>query len=189
MIALSRQQLVVFVVLALIASMVLGVVLGMAMGPQGPQGEPGPIGAQGPAGPQGPAGASATFVFDPVQPIDDTTLTNILFNGGKVSGPVLAGSDVQVSLHYDVKRPASCPGCIQQLLFGFASDPLPSHCIESGQGGALSGDANFTLTAPSVAGLSYIRFSRRWMMNCKQALAAWGSEPQGRILGMLAVFE
>lgn len=47
---LSRQQFIVFVGLALIASLVLGVVLGMAVAPQGPQGEPGQVGAQGPAG-------------------------------------------------------------------------------------------------------------------------------------------
>jgi hypothetical protein len=167
-------------------------------GPQGPPGETGPEGPQGPpgeTGPEGPAGANATLAFSPVQSSDNgtTTLTNILLNGGTVTRPVLPGSDVQVSLHYNyVPSSTYCPTCVTQLVFGFADDPKPSHCIQlwvpplSGT----SGDATFTLTAPSVYGPRYLRFSRVWEYTCDDALKAWWGPPfPENAIGVVTVVE
>jgi hypothetical protein len=159
-------------------------------GDKGDTGEKGDQGEQGPPGPSGSGGAGATLAFNPVRPIDDTTLTQILVNGGNVTGPVAAGSKVRVSLHYLVSRPSWCPNCLQQVVFGFADDPTPSRCLYIGARGG-SGDYAFDLIAPASAGSSYVRFARRLSADCTGALSSWGTQPAlpERVIGTVSVVE
>lgn len=148
-----------------------------AQGPAGPEGPQGPVGAQGPAGPAGPQGevgpqgpvgpANATLAFAPIPVTEDTTLTNIKVNGGSITAPVAAGSTIKVELDYTVAPPVDCPGCIQQLVFGFASTSKPDICIDIGMS-IKSGHASFTLTAPSTPGTYYIQYTRPMMYGCYQ---------------------
>ena len=134
-------------------------------------------------------GAFATFAFNPVPTIDETTFTTITLNGGAVTGPVLAGSTITVTLHYQVVQVPWCPGCAQQLIFGFADDPVPSHCINIGNHG--SGNATIKLTAPDIGGARYIRFNRKLDFDCTGALVNWGSAPAlpSRVIGVVAVLK
>jgi hypothetical protein len=156
-------------------------------GPMGPEGPRGPEGAIGPEGPQGPVGPStATFAFNPVPPYTEITLTNITINGGSITAPVVIGESVQVELDYSIVQPDWCPGCIQQIVFGFSSLAKPSVCIFSGNVG--SGHASFTLTAPSTPGTYYIAVERPMMYSCSQALGwDWLTPVPNQYIGVVAI--
>lgn len=166
-------------------------------GPQGPQGEPGPQGppgpqgepgAPGPEGAQGPAGpANATLAFGPIPTWAEVTLSNVKINGGSITAPVAAGGTIQVELDYSIVQPSSCPGCIQQIVLGFASLDKPAVCIFSGWG-ASSGHASFTIPAPSTPGMEYIAFERSWMYTCAQALSwQWPTPAPNQYIGVVAI--
>lgn len=157
-------------------------------GPQGPQGEPGPAGEPGPQGPQGPQGpATATLAFGPIPTWSEVTLSNIKINGGSITAPVVTTGSVQVELDYSIVQPGWCPGCIQQIVLGFASLDKPSVCIYSGWG-ASSGHASFTLTAPPAPGTQYIAFERSMMYTCDQALTwQWPTPKPNQYIGVVAI--
>ncbi len=151
-------------------------------GAQGPQGPEGPQGAQGPVGP-----ATATLAFNPFPTFSDVTLMNITINGGDVTGPVLAGTNVQVELDYSIVQPDWCPACVQQIVFGISSQDKPSVCVFTGFGPA-AGHASFTLTVPAAPGTEYIALERAMMYSCEQALGwQWPTPTLHQYIGVIAI--
>ena len=158
-------------------------------GPAGPQGVPGPEGPQGPEGEQGPVGPStATMAFNSVPTWDNITISNITINGGSITAPVLPGSTVQVELDYFSDFLVWCPTCIQQIVFGFASDEKPTVCIQIATGWIpLGGHASFTLTALETPGTGYIAFYRHLQYACEDALnTPWPMAPH-QYIGVVAI--
>lgn len=144
----------------------------------------GPEGAQGPPGPVGPS--TATLAFNPIPPFTEVTLTNVTLNGGLITAPLVPGATVQVEVDYSITQPDWCPACIQQIVFGFASQDQPSVCVHSG--GAGSGHASFTLTVPDTPGTEYIAVERPMMDTCDDALAwNWPTPQPNQYIGVVAI--
>lgn len=168
-------------------------------GPQGPKGDTGPEGPVGPVGPQGPQGEPGspwplgpTVSAGYATKTDNGTWTvsNILLNGGEVTGPVRPGSGVQVILDWTYQNdPNYCPTCLTQLVFGFLSDPTPQICVDAATGG--SGSAQFTLYAPDDIGPQEVMVARHWQYTCEDALMSWpgGDATRGKMFGVVGVYE
>jgi len=156
-----------------------------AQGAQGPQGETGAQGPEGPAGPQGPVGpATATLAFNPVPTFGDVTISNVTVNGGSVTAPLVAGSEVQVELDWSKVQPDWCPGCIIQIVFGFASAAAPAECVQTAHG-AQTGHAEFTLTTPATPGTHYIAFYEHMQYSCA-AIVSWPTPGPAQYIGVVA---
>jgi len=125
------------------------------------------------------------MAFNPVAPSMDVTLTDISVNGGSVTAPVVTGGDVQVELDWSIVAPATCPTCIQQIVFGFADLAQPSVCVDTGIGDK-SGHESFTLAAPSTAGTYYIAFYRHLQYQCAD-ITSWPAPVPSQYIGVVAV--
>ena len=111
---------------------------------------------------------AATLAFGPSMYYKEVTISNVSVNGGNITAPITPGETVDIELDYSIAS-NDCPGCIQQIVFGFASDSKPGFCIHTGVGDD-SGSSSFTLTAPATPGTHYLAFGRRWEFNCTDAL-------------------
>jgi len=161
------------------------------VGPQGPQGEQGPVGPQGlvgpqgpvgeqgPVGPQGPEGSCPDNGLDPIAPYTDSDIliSNVTVDGfpmvpcDSAPAPVHIGDTIQLEFDWSMDMSESCPGCITQIVGGFASDGAPTFCVEVDN--FMIGHATVTLPAGSASGLEYIAIGRHWTYSCEQALS-WG---------------
>ena len=86
-------------------------------------------------------------------------------NGGSITAPIAPGETDNIHLDYSIAVDPACPSCIQQIVFGFASESQPGFCIHTGIGSA-NGSNSFTLTAPDTPGTHYLAFGRQWQLSC-----------------------
>jgi hypothetical protein len=98
-------------------------------------------------------------------------LTNLALN-------VAPGAPLTLTLDYEI-RDVACPGCIDQILVGYAPNQAQTCVYDSipGAEGA-SGTAEVVLTAPITAGLHFIRYDQGQDFGCN--LNWWNiNEPPG----------
>jgi hypothetical protein len=104
-----------------------------------------------------------------------TVVSNVNLAGGP-SGPVQVNAQptaaVPLSFSYSLTE-ASCPGCQDQLVFGFTNAP-PTSCIDAGQPGMIgaSGGYSASMIAPATPGRYYVAFHKSQTTSCSAALAA-----------------
>ena len=112
-------------------------------------------------------------------------IQNILINNSAAQQTIVKSSSVTVDLDYTIVD-ASCPGCIDQIQYGWqniatgASSPVLGKCIYDGQPGpnGASGHAKLTLTAPSEPGSYAFVFDRAQHFSCAQLAGWWNGTPR-----------
>ncbi len=162
------------------------------VGPPGPAGDMGPAGPAGQAGPTGPKGNTgepgpgATLAYGAIPTYEETTLSAVMLNGAKITSIVAPGSSIAVELSYEI-RDTYCPGCIEQIMIGFANQD-PALCIYEGipGSGGNTGSVSFNLTAPSTPGTYYIAFDKSLQYFCP---GTWWAGPPvpARYIGSVTV--
>lgn len=109
------------------------------------------------------------------------TVTNAGVNYGSDDVILNPGESFLLALDYSIFD-GVCPGCIDQLLFGFG-DGAPAACQEVGVPGieGSSGVYSFTVTAPMQPGDYTIGYDRAQSLTCTDALnhGWWTSPPDG----------
>jgi len=112
------------------------------------------------------------MALTPTPTVAEATLTNVLINGGLVTSTVDPGSTIQVSLAY-ADAHLGCPGCIEQIQFGF-SDQDPIGCFfDQSQGDLIAGSVSFTVTAPLTPGTYFLAFERAQDFGCFFSSTSW----------------
>lgn len=97
------------------------------------------------------------------------------FKFASSNSPVLRvakGSLVQASLDLQVWSQTNCPGCLDQLIWGFSN---PQNCFGNLQPGTYNGDKygfskNFPVRVPSNAGVYTLKVGYTQEFNCNDAL-------------------
>ncbi len=129
--------------------------------------------------------SAATLAFGPSMNDSYVTVSNVSVNGGSITAPIAPGETVNIHLNYSIAVDPACPSCIQQIVFGFASESEPGFCIDTGVGSA-SGSSSFTLTAPATPGTHYLAFGRQWQFSCA-GVNSWPVPGLKSYIGAVAV--
>jgi hypothetical protein len=81
---------------------------------------------------------------------------------------VVAGASVPMTESYSINAGlGGCPGCISQIVTGIADGS--KQCVYNGVG-VVSGNASFSLTAPSQKGVYKVWSAPSWQNNCTDAV-------------------
>lgn len=126
-----------------------------------------------------PASAQDAFV----------SVSDVHIGAGGNSGGVSEGSTFPVTADFQIRNPASCPSCVQQIVIG--TDAGNQVCLYNGipgaaDPGAIGNDVGVVLTAPATPGTYPLLYKRDFQFNCNDAVANWGSG-QGTVIGSITV--
>ncbi len=98
---------------------------------------------------------------------------------------VAPGATINVKFKYAIAANSGCPGCVEQIQVGFASQN-PDQCIVNPATGgtnfsgslSYAGTAKFKETAPAAAGSYFLAFAFGEDFNCFQTSPNWwGANP------------
>jgi len=125
---------------------------------------------------------------NPPPPQNGFIISAVSFNGAGSVVSVSPDSSVTITYNFQIFSD-DCPGCITQLMTGFAS----SHggaCAYNGSPGIYPGAygfENITLYAPLTAGTYDVYAVSAWQYNCTDALNAYPSGIFSQIIGQIVV--
>lgn len=114
-----------------------------------------------------------TLGYNATEVVNRVRITDVRINGGPITGTVAPNSTVRIVLNGTIFHADSCPGCIYQVLVGFAGEPRAA-CIFSSVVGPQNNptrfDDEFSIQAPSAPGVYYLTFDSDAEFNCTDSI-------------------
>ncbi|MFW5873005.1 MAG: DNRLRE domain-containing protein, partial [bacterium] len=110
-------------------------------------------------------------------------VSSVSLNGGGNSVTVNGGETIDLDFNYSIANSSGCPGCIQQIVIGWDSQPIecaydnsPEVCPSE-----TNGTYSTTITAPSSNGTYGIYAVNDLEYNCSDAMDAYPNDTQTQI--------